>query len=343
MMSHPIVARPHVRRFIEWAADKPQVLVLSADLTNSCEVGLWRDTYPDRFFSMGMAEQNMLGFAAGLAREGFEPWLHTFAVFLYRRPLDQLQMSVAYPNLRVRLIGFLPGLTTPGGVTHQAVDDLAVLRAVPNLTILETGDATEVESVLDVAHAVDGPVYVRMLRGEVPRIFPADSPMHLGQARDLSPEPVGTDVDVTVLTCGITTEEALRALPAVRARGPRVAHLHVSTLKPFDDPAVLAAIRSARHGVITLENHLVTGGLGSAVAELMAEAGAGVPLRRLGLRDTYAHGASQKYLLAEYGMDARALIDAVETLLGRSLDIPDEELASARETAAHSATKVEAL
>ena len=98
-----VVARPHVRNFIDWSADKPRVVVLSADLTNSCEVGQWRDTYPDRFFSMGMAEQNMVGFAAGLAREGFEPWLHTFAVFLYRRPLDQVQMSVAYPNLPVRL------------------------------------------------------------------------------------------------------------------------------------------------------------------------------------------------------------------------------------------------
>ena len=158
-----IVTRPHVDNFINWSADKPEVLVLSADLTNSCEVGKWRDTYPDRFFSMGMAEQNMISFAAGLAREGFEPWLHTFAVFLYRRPLDQLQMSVAYPNLRVRLVGFLPGITTPGGVTHQAIDDVAVMRAIPNMTIVETGDATEVESVVDVAHAVDGPVYVRML------------------------------------------------------------------------------------------------------------------------------------------------------------------------------------
>ena len=112
-MTYEIVARPHQENFIKWAKDKPNVLVLSADLTNSCEVGKWRDTYPDRFFSMGMAEQNMLGYAAGLAREGFEPWLHTFSVFLYRRPLDQLQMSIAYPALKVRLVGFLPGIMTP--------------------------------------------------------------------------------------------------------------------------------------------------------------------------------------------------------------------------------------
>ena len=160
-----IVKRPHVENFIEWSRNRPEVLVLSADLTNSCEVGRWRDTYPDRFFSMGMAEQNMMGVAAGLAREGYTPWIHTFAVFIYRRSYDQLAMSIAYPNLPARMVGFLPGIVTPGGVTHQAIEDVAILRATPNMTILETGDATEVETVLDVAQAVDGPVYIRMLRG----------------------------------------------------------------------------------------------------------------------------------------------------------------------------------
>lgn len=337
-----VVARPHVRNFIDWSADKPRVVVLSADLTNSCEVGQWRDTYPDRFFSMGMAEQNMVGFAAGLAREGFEPWLHTFAVFLYRRPLDQLQMSVAYPNLSVRLVGFLPGITTPGGVTHQAIDDVAVMRAIPNMTVLETGDATEVESVLDVAHAVDGPVYIRMLRGEVLRLLPADEPMRLGAARTLGPDNDGA-CDVTVLTSGISTEEALRAIPVIRERGVTVRHLHISTLKPFTDLTVLDALRAARSGIVTMENHLVTGGLGSAVAEVMAENGITGPLRRLGLRDTYAHGASQAYLQAEYSMDAQALVSTVEGLLDRILDIGADDLAVVRSAAVHSSAKVEAL
>ena len=320
-----IVIRPHVENFINWSADKPEVLVLSADLTNSCEVGKWRDTYPERFFSMGMAEQNMLGFAAGLAREGFEPWLHTFAVFLYRRPLDQLQMSVAYPALKVRLVGFLPGVTTPGGVTHQAIEDVAIMRAIPNMTIVETGDATEVESVLDVAHSVDGPVYIRMLRGEIPRLFPQDEPMVLGKSRDLTPgQPTG-ETDLLVLTSGISTQEALRALPAVRERNVSVRHLHISTLKPFDDPAVLDALQKTRKGVITLENHLTVGGLGSAVSETMTDHGIGVPLTRMGLNDTYAHGASQKYLTAEYELDAAALVRTVEKILGTSLDIREEE------------------
>lgn len=337
-MSYEIVARPHQQNFIDWAKDKPEVLVLSADLTNSCEVGKWRDTYPNRFFSMGMAEQNMMGFAAGLAREGFEPWLHTFSVFLYRRPLDQLQMSIAYPSLKVRLVGFLPGIMTPGGVTHQAIEDIAILRAIPNMTVLETGDATEAQSVLDVAHAVDGPVYIRMLRGEVSRIFPKDEPFILNKARILS-----TGTDITLLTSGIATEEALRAIPLIQARGVSVAHLHISTLKPFTDPTVVTALKSAQRGVITMENHSIIGGLGSAVAEVMAENGIGVPLQRIGLKDTYAHGASQKFLMSEYELDAAALIKRVEVAIGKSLNIQEAELQEQRSVSVHSSAKVEAL
>ncbi|MDA9117069.1 hypothetical protein N9J37_02005 [Pontimonas sp.] len=337
-MSFEIVARPHQDNFLQWAADKPEVVVLSADLTNSCEVGVFRDAYPDRFYSMGMAEQNMLSVAAGMAREGLEPWLHTFSVFLYRRPLDQLQMSVAYPALPVRLVGFLPGITTPGGVTHQAIEDIAVLRAVPNMTILEVGDATEVESVIDVAHNIDGPVYIRQLRGEVSRIFPKEEPMVLNSARKLS-----SGTDVALMTSGIMTEEALRALPLITQRGVSVDHLHISTLKPFTDPAVLESMSRVSKGVITMENHSIVGGLGSAVAEVMAENGVGAKLSRIGIPDTYAHGASQKYLMAELGLDARALVTRVEQAVGESLNITDEELTEARIVDVHSSAKAEAL
>src|SRR5918994_3904522 len=179
-----IVSRPHARNLVRWAKDKPNVIVLSADLTGSCEVDDFQAAYPERFFSFGMAEQNMMGFAAGLAREGFFPYVHTFAVFICRRPFDQVAMSIAYSNLPVRLLGFLPGLTTPGGVTHQAIDDVALMRSLPNMTILDTGDATEVETVLDVADTVPGPVYCRVLRGDVPRLF--SNPMHLDRVRVLS-------------------------------------------------------------------------------------------------------------------------------------------------------------
>jgi transketolase len=319
------VSRPHARNLVRWAKDKPDVIVLSADLTGSCEVDDFQAAYPERFFSFGMAEQNMMGFAAGLAREGFFPYVHTFAVFICRRPFDQVAMSIAYANLPVRLIGFLPGITTPGGVTHQAIDDVALMRALPNMTILDCGDATEVESVLDVAQAVNGPVYVRMLRGEVPRLFDRAEAMQLGRARVLR-----EGNDVTILSSGICTEEAIRATSAMNAKGISIRHLHVSTLKPFDDPVVLDSAAAARYGVVTFENHSVIGGLGSAVAEMMAEAGLVRKLVRLGLRDTYAHGATRPYLMKKYGLDSMALVGAVERLVNRPLNLTEEDLLAVR-------------
>jgi transketolase len=333
-----LLSRVHARNLVDWARDKPEVLVLSADLTSSTEIDLFRDTYPERFFSMGMAEQNMLSFAGGLAREGFFPFVHTFAVFMYRRALDQLSMSIAYPNLPVRMFGFLPGITTPGGVTHQAIDDIAVLRAIPNMTLLECGDATDVETVLDLAQSIAGPVYVRMIRGEIPRLFDPADRMRLNQARVLS-----QGSDLALLSSGICTEEAMRATSVLQSRGVSIQHLHISTLKPFSDPAVIEAIAGARYGVITMENHSIIGGLGTAVAELMAEAGIARRLLRIGLNDTYAHGASRAYLMREYGLDALALVRQVESLLGSSLDIDENDLAAVRLVAVHSSAKAEAL
>lgn len=309
------VARPHALGFPEWARERPRVLVLSADLTASCEADTFRDAFPDRFLSMGMAEQNMIGVAGGLAREGFSPWVHTFAVFICRRAFDQVAMSVAAPRLPVRLLGFLPGITTPGGITHQSIDDLALMRVLPGMTIVECGDATEVESLYEAIDPLPGPCYVRMLRGEVPRLFPKSKPLQLGQVRLLS-----QGADIAVITSGVCTEDALSVLPSLRAAGVSLAHVHVHTIKPLQDPRLLEVLSSARHGVVVLENHSVIGGLGSAVAELMAENGLGKRLIRLGLQDVYAHGASRGWLAREYGMDAPALVRAVERLLGIRLE-----------------------
>lgn len=333
-----IIQRPYQNAFLNWSRNKPKILVLTADLTNSCEVGVWAQEYPDRYFSMGLTEQNMIGVAAGLARKGFYPYIHTFAVFIYRRPFDQLAMSVAYPNLPVRFMGFLPGITTPGGVTHQAIDDIAIMRAVPNMTIISIGDATEAETCLDAVQAVQGPVYVRMLRGEVPRIFSKDDPFVFNKARVLS-----RGNDVAIISEGICTEEAIRASAVLKDQGLGITHIHVSTLKPFTDPRIPQIIDGAKYGVITLENHLASGGLGSAVSELISDNGIGKRLIRLGLQDTYAHGASKPYLMKKYGLDAVALIGAAEKLTGQKFHI-DGDLLSAIEIApANPEAKAEAL
>ena len=212
------------------------------------------------------------------------------------------------------------------------------MRATPNMTILETGDATEVESVLDVAHTIDGPVYIRMLRGEMPRLFPKDEPMRIDKVRILS-----EGDDVTVFTAGITTEEAIRAAAPLAAAGVGMTHIHVSTHKPFGDPVILDSIRRAKHGVVTLENHTIVGGLGSAVAEVMAENAVGKRLIRLGLKDTYAHGASKQFLMKEYGLDAPALVRGIEELLGKPTGITEVDLEAVRIEAVHSLAKAEAL
>lgn len=333
-----IQTKVHAKHLIKWAKDKPEVLVLSADLTSSTEVDLFRDTYPDRFFSMGIAEQNMMSFAGGLAREGFKPFVHTFGVFIYRRAYDQIAMSIAYPNLPVRMFGFLPGIMTPGGATHQAIEDISVMRSLPNMTILECGDATDVESVLDVADKIEGPVYIRILRGEIPRLFDPSEPMEFGKARVLSE---GTDL--VLLTTGICTEEALRASKVLKERGVSIQHMHITTLKPFNDESVIEAISKSKYGVITMENHSIIGGLGTIVAEKMAEAGIGKKLRKIGIKDTFVHGASKQYLMKEYGLDAAALVKEVEKALGKKLKIKEKELKEAFIAQVHSQAKPEAL
>jgi transketolase len=331
-----MVNRPYAGAFEAYAVQHPEVLCLSADLTSSCEIDGFRDRHPEQFLSLGMAEQNMLSFAGGLGLAGFRPFLHSFGVFLYRRPYDQLMASVAYPRRKVRLMGFLPGVTTPGGMTHQAIEDIGVMRTIPNMTVLEAGDATEVESIVAEADTVDGPVYCRILRGAVPRLF--DTPLKIGRMRVLA-----EGSDVLVVTAGITTEEALRARGALNRAGVSVRHLHLSTHKPFDARQIVDHAASVRHGVVTLENHLVTGGIGSMVAEALAEAGLAKTLVRLGLQDTYAHGGSRSYLMRHYGLDALALVQGVERLTRQKTGITEEDLGAVRVEAVHSIMKAEAL
>jgi transketolase len=331
-----MVNRPYASAFEKFAAGNPDILCLSADLTSSCEIDGFRDRHPDQFLSMGMAEQNMMSFAGGLALAGFRPFIHTFGVFMYRRPYDQLMASVAYPRRKVRLMGFLPGITTPGGMTHQSIEDISVMRSIPNMTILETGDATEVESICEAADSIDGPVWCRVLRGSVPRLF--DTPIRVGEMRVLAE---GTDV--LVVTSGITTEEALRARSALAGAGVSIRHIHLHTIKPFDAAQLLDHIGAVRHGVVTIENHVTEGGIGSLVAETMADAGVGKRLVRLGLKDTYAHGGSRAYLMRYYGLDAMALVGGIEALMGQSFGLSEADLDAARVDAVHSLAKAEAL
>lgn len=311
----------HRRSLIEWGRLQPESVVLSGDLTVACEADGFRDAYPDRFISMGLMEQNMMSFAAGLAREGLSPLVHTFAVFMYRRALDQVEMSIACADLPVRMFGFLPGVTTPGGPSHQATNDIAVLRSLANMNVVEVGDATDIEGLYELSKEVAGPLYVRMLRGEVPRLFPPGARLELNRARVLS-----RGDDIALMTTGICTEEALRVTGLMRDAGIRITHLHVTTLKPFSDPQVVEAIGNARFGVVTMENHVAIGGLGSCVAEVIGEHNLGKRLIKVSLGDRYLQGAGMPWLMENYGIGASALVNAVETLAGGTLGFTEDQM-----------------
>jgi transketolase len=330
----PVEIKPYGKAFVEYAAMHREVLCVTNDLTASCEADGFRSQFPDRYFSLGMAEQNLVGVLAGMAREGFVPFYPTFSVFGTRRPYEQIALSIAYPALPVRLVGFLPGLTTPGGVTHQATDDLALMTQLPNMTVLEVGDACEARTVLDVIDGIDGPVFCRMLRGEVPLLF--NTPMRLNTARELA-----SGDELLVISTGVHTQIAARVVKRLRATGLAAGHLHVSTLKPFTDPLVAARLSTAE-AVLTVENHLVRGGLGTAVAETLAEGGHRAKLRRVGIHDTFTHGGTRDYLFEYYSIDVEAVIDAAEDLLGRPL-LERSDRSAASQSQQHNAAVAEGL
>lgn len=333
-----IMSQVHASNLKNFAEHRPEILVLTADLTDSCEVGLFKNHFRDRLITCGISEQNMMSIAGGLSREGFIPFVHTFAVFIYRRAYDQIAMSIAYPNLPVKMFGFLPGITTPGGATHQAIEDISVMRSLPNMTILECGDATDVESVLDAAYNIKGPVYIRMLRGEIPRLFNRNNPMIFGKSRQLS-----KGNDLVLITTGICTEEAIRATNTLKKHDIGISHFHVTTLKPFNDEIITDAIAGSRYGVITMENHSIIGGIGTIVSEKITEQGLNKKIIRMGINDTFLHGAGKNYLMKEYNLDAMSLIRQIEKMMNSKYNISEKDLEAVRIIPAHSDAKTEAL
>ena len=271
---------------------------------------MFAERLPDRFFSIGMAEANAIGIAAGLARAGEIPFVNTFGVFATRRAFDQIAMQVAYPRTNVKIAGFMPGLTTPGGVTHQAIEDIALMRSLPNMTVVEPADAEQIRAAVAAAAAHDGPVYLRIKRGEVPVLDSggAPPPFRLGEAQLLRP-----GQDGVIVGCGLMVTLALEAARVLAGRGLDVAVLNCHTIKPLD-AALLTELASRTGCVLTAENHSVIGGLGSAVAEALMEAGVHCQFRRLGIRDTFAEGASPPYLFDKYGLSAAAIVTEFESL-----------------------------
>ena len=300
------VLKPYGAALVELARRRPDVVCLGADLTRQTETDLFRDEIADRFINVGMAEANMLSIAGGLARAGHTVFVNTFGVFCTRRCFDQIAMSVAYPNLNVKIVGFMPGLSSPGGPSHQAIEDVALMRALPNLTVVEPADAIETKQVVAAIADRPGPVYLRLKRGEIPLIFDDDHRLDLAKAQILTG---GEGTDVCIIASGMMIPAALAAARTLTENGITAAVINVPVIKPLDGATIAAMARRARI-VITAENHTIVGGLGSAVAEALAEAGTSAPLRRVGIADTFAEAGSREYLFAKYGLGTQDIIEA---------------------------------
>lgn len=296
----------------ELAVEDPRIVVLDGDLGSSTRADIFQAAHPERFLQMGIAEQNMLGAAAGLATMGFIPFISTFVSFAVIRPLDQIRVLIAQPGLNVKITAGYAGLFTGmAGKTHQVVDDISIMRAMPGMVTVSPADDVEARQVLRWAAAYEGPVYVRLVRDATQRLFDDAYSFAFGRAIV-----VREGRDVTLISTGAQTPRVVDAADLLAASGIDAHILHVATLKPLDVPAIVAA--AERTGfVITVEEHTVIGGLGGAVAETLSEHRPTV-VKRLGLQDVYGESAPNDALLDKYGLSAGRVAEQVRGLLGKT-------------------------
>lgn len=302
---------PYRQVLLELGKAREDVVVLGADLGNSTEISDFRRHFPERFFNVGTAEQNEVDIAVGLALEGAIPFVHSFGVFLTRRAYEQVCVQVALHRANVKLIGMIPGLTSRLGPTHQAIEDLSLMATLPDMTVLDPADATEITQLVPAIARLEGPVYTRMMRREVPVLFdPATHRFEIGRIVS-----VREGADVTLVSSGIMLQNTLSAARRLEKQGLDAGVLHVATLKPLDTDGILEKVAGSR-AVVTVENHLVTGGLGSRVAEALAE-GLPTPLERVGIRDSFAVPGTPDYLFEKYGLSVAHIVAAAHRVMER--------------------------
>ncbi|SDG89540.1 transketolase family protein [Alloyangia pacifica] len=304
------VSAPFGNALVEAARRDPRIVGLSADLAKYTDLHVFAQAMPDRFYQMGMAEQLLMSAASGLAREGFLPFATTYAVFAARRAYDFIAMAIAEENLPVKIACALPGLTTGYGPSHQAFEDLAIFRGLPNMVLIDPCDACDVAGMVPAMLAHDGPVYARLLRGKVPSVLTRHKPdyrFELGKA-----QLIRDGGDALVISSGIMTMRALDAAEALEADGIGLAVLHVPTIKPLDTETIVAEARKGGRLVITAENHSVNGGLGEAVARTLMLAGVSAPFRMIGLPDEFLEAGALPTLHDMYGLSTKRVVEQVK-------------------------------
>ena len=284
-----------------------RIVALDADVSTCTMSCMFGEKYPERFLNVGIAEANMVGIAAGMAASGYIPFVHTFAMFCAGRTFDQIRNSVAYPRLNVKLVGTHAGLTVgEDGATHQCLEDLALMRVIPGMTVICPADGNETRAAVRAIAEYDGPVYLRLGRLSVDTVTDlADYKFEIGKAYTMR-----QGMDATIIATGCMVQEALKAASVLEQEGIQVRVLDMHTIKPLDEEAVLAAARET--GVIvTAEEHNILAGLGGAVAEVTSAA-CPVPVLRVGARDTFGHSGNALELLEHYGLTSKEIIAQVK-------------------------------
>ncbi len=285
------------------------VVVLDADLSGSTKTSKFAKAFPERFFNIGIAEQDMVGTAAGLAIGGKLPFVSTFAVFATGRAWEQVRQSVCYPNLSVKIVASHSGVTVgEDGGSHQSVEDIAVMRVIPNMTVIVPADGPETQQAIEAVAEYKGPCYVRVGRNKVPTLFGEDYKFKIGKAHVFH-----EGKDAAIIACGIMVAEAIKARDLLKAEGIDAGVINMSTIKPIDADAVIAAAKRCG-SIVTAEEHSIIGGLGGAVAEVLAES-APAPLVRVGVRDAFGTSGDQEALLKHYGISAEHIADAVKEVI----------------------------
>ncbi len=291
------------KALVELGGINDKIVVLDADLAAATKTGMFKKAYPDRFFDSGIAESNMMGVAAGLATTGYTVFASTFAMFAAGRAYEQVRNSIAYPHLNVKIGATHAGISVgEDGASHQCCEDIALMRVIPGMVIINPADDIEAKAAVFAAGEYEGPVYMRFGRLAVPRIFDESYKFELGKAVTLR-----EGSDVTIIATGLMVNEAIEAAKALADEGISAEVINIHTIKPLDKEAVIRS--AAKTGaVVTAEEHSIIGGLGGAVAEALCESGKPVPVVRLGVNDVFGRSGPAVELLHIYGLDAQNIV-----------------------------------
>jgi transketolase len=302
---------PFGKALVELAAQRQDIVGMTADLSKYTDLHLFAQAYPERFYQMGMAEQVLMGAAGGMAKEGLTPFVTTYAVFATRRAYDFIHQVIAEESLNVKIVCALPGLTTGYGPSHQACEDIAVMRAMPGMTVIDPCDAVDIEQAVPAIAAFQGPVYMRLLRGQVPRVLDEyNYNFELGKAKLLR-----SGKDVLIISTGLMTMRSLEAAKALADDSVDVAVLHVPTIKPLDMRTILAECSDNSRLVVVAENHSCIGGLGEAIAIGLLMARLNPSFHQIALPDAFLDAGALPTLHDRYGISTAEMVKSIKRWL----------------------------